>query len=1377
MKSKKKKERKKDKLIDEIDEIVARLNLLDSDEEATKASSSKGKKSGSDSKVVSNRKQSKDSINSAGSSVSGGGKTTNTKQTISANNKHDRSRAANDQQHQSSQTKVLQQPTQGAKRLPSPEPTSNKKTESIELRRPSKPPVATKASTSKERSKESSARTATTTVVPASTTSTALAETKVRKKVKKTFIDPEFDNNAFRLLNQDESESEVEEVDEELPLEETVVQKASIVETSTVAPALKDTAKTTIPSNQFEEETADITTGKEPKKKPKESTPALLVNEKSKQDRKKDSNQQESTASGQQQHVHVADAKVVESQGSTDTSRPKKLTPAQSMVEKISALLDSPGLSHRQRKQMIRQLEQAQATIQSQLLLNSAKAAKAKTPQASQAPAAAITATKQSDKSSNSKTSSGGTVKASKDLTTSGNVLQKSKQQQQVPPPPSTNPQLAPSASACSNNNLMDQLSRGVRVEGLNLPPGITLTRVDPCQAGAIKAKRDSIRCEPLKPVAPDPVTMMPGPFLGNPLSQGMFVVNPMAAASTGPAIVSSNQHNPIAVADTSHLSTAGNRLLPANDSDSNSNDRKKRGKRRNKNKNKDLEKLASAPSGGLGSTTVSGGGMMTTRKPDGSNIITLRNPMFQGLPGGPMGVPVAGRSADPLMPDVQGARTTLGYDQQATIFKNDNGMFTIRNPALHHALSGGAPPESSGFRPFNAAFLVENGIVPATNTAPYSQTSAAAAPLVTVSSGGPMSNSGNVPGYLQHRFPPSTLPGDGLMDAAGSEPRKCKSVIGSEMKNAQKHKQQQQHNLHHQGAAPSSVSGNWSPMNGSVGPTSNDLYMPSPPSASSMGSEIGGHHLQRAYPSFDDYNRRSHDPLNIVASTANNVGNYRGIPQTSTSGLYQHSSGGGVPSASVSAIGSERSHGLFGSDTTGVNSIPHCCDDDAPSPFYNSGGIGSMNRYDDLSFLQSLQPGQRLNSEVTIHTINESKLLRQQSLNLNNDIQITRIPPPNNGDNRTSGMSTSSAAASSMSLQQLMQLKQHEQQQLHLANLSPNTSHSIGSGNGAVSRAPTVTHNEFISNRPPMIGSPVSVAASSDSHSSLHDMNAKRFLHEYQLGQLQQQMHDLQIQASPSKQQRSQIQQPLSGDFGDNMFTPNHMLGMPDLDTDDIGSFKPFNYYFDQANGTGKRTELVGKSPPSSGSSCSTGKAQLGEGGKLDSAICANESIFKLMESGNPGGESITDEHERPQQPPIGTPSSKHVQQQRLHQNGTPVSCSASATLVYPATADSPASSVSVFDGISSSLSSQTHSLDDLYTGLLVASPTTSAAVGGVSVAASVSMHHKPCVLPLQPQSNSDPIVCGPASVTASSNGPSETVSLYGDESLEGEPVEGSNQ
>lgn len=39
----------------------------------------------------------------------------------------------------------------------------------------------------------------------------------------------------------------------------------------------------------------------------------------------------------------------------------------------------------------------------------------------------------------------------------------------------------------------MDQLNRGVKVEGLMLPPGITLTRVDPNTAEGLRAKKESI--------------------------------------------------------------------------------------------------------------------------------------------------------------------------------------------------------------------------------------------------------------------------------------------------------------------------------------------------------------------------------------------------------------------------------------------------------------------------------------------------------------------------------------------------------------------------------------------------------------------------------------------------------------------------------------------------------------------------------------------------------------------------------------------------------------------------------------------------------------------------------------------------------------------
>lgn len=44
-----------------------------------------------------------------------------------------------------------------------------------------------------------------------------------------------------------------------------------------------------------------------------------------------------------------------------------------------------------------------------------------------------------------------------------------------------------------SSVSIIDQLSRGIQMEGLTLPPGITLTRVDPVQAEQIRAKKESI--------------------------------------------------------------------------------------------------------------------------------------------------------------------------------------------------------------------------------------------------------------------------------------------------------------------------------------------------------------------------------------------------------------------------------------------------------------------------------------------------------------------------------------------------------------------------------------------------------------------------------------------------------------------------------------------------------------------------------------------------------------------------------------------------------------------------------------------------------------------------------------------------------------------
>lgn len=44
-----------------------------------------------------------------------------------------------------------------------------------------------------------------------------------------------------------------------------------------------------------------------------------------------------------------------------------------------------------------------------------------------------------------------------------------------------------------SNVSIMDQLNRGIKVEGLMLPPGITLTRVNPATVEANRVRMESI--------------------------------------------------------------------------------------------------------------------------------------------------------------------------------------------------------------------------------------------------------------------------------------------------------------------------------------------------------------------------------------------------------------------------------------------------------------------------------------------------------------------------------------------------------------------------------------------------------------------------------------------------------------------------------------------------------------------------------------------------------------------------------------------------------------------------------------------------------------------------------------------------------------------
>uniref|UniRef100_A0A182K0C5 Uncharacterized protein n=1 Tax=Anopheles christyi TaxID=43041 RepID=A0A182K0C5_9DIPT len=1282
-KGKIKKERKKDKLIEEIDEIVARLNLIDSDEEESKPSSKKKQKSSASSAKVLNRKQSKDSVVSSGSGSGSGMK-----------------------QQTKSQSK--QQPTQqqlasiGQEKYSNSEESQTKKrgTTVVTKKSTKDNSSANEKAPNKDTPKGQSQQT-----VPTVDTSSSLESSLkpvIRKKAPKTFIDPEFDNNAFRLLNMDDSESDVEEEQENE--EENTKSIAPLKVDSTYHPGAPPQSKsceqgkeTTMKLNEPTPAASAVVEqqGNDKKKMPIASNAPKTATEKEKKSAQKKAVKQErevnhSAGSGQgKQHQRRDDVESVAgmSSGNDTESRPKKQTPAQAMVEKISALLDSPGLSNRQRKQMIRQLEQAQATIQSQLLQNAAKATKAKVQaQAQQEKIANQKASNVSIATGNNGTlSKSGTGKESNGKSRQANIAASSTSDENV----------SGNGSGVSNS-LMDQLRRGIRAEGLDLPPGITLTRLDAIQSEALRLKRESIRkiSEPMKPVAP-PLDPMPAMLAGSfgvgagTSNPGMFVVNPMS-----PLSVPSVGQESVIMVNTGKLRGKDQQQSPLPEEGQNgASDRKKRNKRRNKNKNKDYEQADQLPSS-IGASVATGTEAHTGSKlNDGSNIVTLRNPMFHsgsnGIGNGGMRPPGAA-----MVPDVQGARMTLGYDQPATIFKNNNGMFTIRNPALHHALSGGAPPEATGFRPFNAAYLVENGIMaPVHGAVPHP-----VGPVPNVTAAVPSGTSTIIPGssgvppYLQQYSSPA------LDESMG--PRKCKSVIGSEMKNAQKQKQ----NSLQQGSSLSTATGRgWQHMNGTTG---QDIFAPSSSSSGTIGSGRGESH----YSSFNQYNLAGQDLLHSAPAGS---GSPYGSGMLGSSGYYQGSgnSASVLSKGAAGVIGSERSHALsyLGGADASSSLATHCCDDEAPSAFFNGNSLGSLptgsmctrTRYDDLAFLQNLQPGQRLNSEVTIHSINESKIRRQQAQNFTHDIQITAIPAPSPPTSVGRGILGSQATPSSVSLQHMMHqqpqhLQQHRQQQLplqdtqpHYSDLSPGSG-SVCSGSGSGTRA-GVALTDFMDSR---VSGGSSSSASADLLAS--SMDAKSFLRDYQLGQLQQQMQDLQLQSQ---------QQQLKGDFGDNFFAtkqPIVSVGEHETNERDLESLERFNYYFHASSGNSNKSKMQMTREPAGGNNSTSG------------LVSSTVGTSNVVEEGNPGGVSIGgDELQRPQQPPIGTPSSKSIQQHRLQQNGTPISSAGS--ILYPATADSPASSVSVFDGISSSLSSQTHSFDDLYTGLLATASPPSSISGGI--------------------------------------------------------------
>lgn len=317
-----------------------------------------------------------------------------------------------------------------------------------------------------------------------------------------------------------------------------------------------------------------------------------------------------------------------------------------------------------------------------------------------------------------------------------------------------------------------------------------------------------------------------------------------------------------------------------------------KKSKRNKKKKNKGAE-----------------GGVDTDPNP---KIVTLRNPLFHAASNAPMG----------NMAQPPPSHLPLNINQAASIIKNENGMFTIRNTALHQALTNGVGPN---FRQYSADIYGAGD--PQKSSSTYSHQHGPQQPQSSDSfsyfSDGMNRN---------HQKSPIAPIGTGSTPA-----------IGSEIKNAQQMKSM--------------------PWNGTViskattASTNGDLF-----------NKMSHLHPQQT---------RSYSPFDSMPNYGFNrdfVGLSPTAPHTqtqqpSTSSYY--SNGSGYGNSGFNHVDSSSS--LFGR-TSAPKGDMHCghrCDDSPPllhdmNQYYK--GLNQPSYFDKLDDLNHLQAGHRLNSEVCDH-------------------------------------------------------------------------------------------------------------------------------------------------------------------------------------------------------------------------------------------------------------------------------------------------------------------------------------------------------------------------------------------------------------------------
>jgi hypothetical protein len=243
-------------------------------------------------------------------------------------------------------------------------------------------------------------------------------------------------------------------------------------------------------------------------------------------------------------------------------------------------------------------------------------------------------------------------------------------------------PTISAQPSHQNSNSIMDQLNRGIRVEGLRLPPGITLTKVAPTNE-AISTKRDSI----------NRITQPMQDYGQQSSRTGMddHMVYSQGRDPNGIIMVESNPHAAAA-------QKQQHQMQHQQPNEMNSNAKKKNKKKKSKGDGNDgsSNKLNQQQSNG------------------GERMVTLKNPMFFNNNNSTTSNNNNNNSStnngnsETMMSMMRNLQTPpfispMNDPQQASIIKNENGMYTIRNPAFQNAFGAAGTSSSSNSGPIDS--------------------------------------------------------------------------------------------------------------------------------------------------------------------------------------------------------------------------------------------------------------------------------------------------------------------------------------------------------------------------------------------------------------------------------------------------------------------------------------------------------------------------------------------------------------------------------------------------------------------------------------------------------------------------------------------------